>query len=72
MKKNKKLIMLLLLAATMGACSVTSLQCGTDGDSSYVSLTTTPQILSQNARNMAELCSFAYDETEMVGVLELK
>jgi len=65
-------IMLLLLAATMGACSVTSLQCGTDGDSSFVNLNTTPKVLSQNTRNMAELCSFAYDELEVQGVLRLE
>ncbi len=62
---GKKLIPLILLAATMGACSVTSLQCGTDGDSSFVNLNTAPKVLSQNARNMAELCSFAYDEQEV-------
>ncbi len=53
----------LVLLALMG-CSVTSLQCGVDGDSSFVNLNTAPKILSQNARNMAELCSFAYEENE--------
>jgi len=47
--------------ALMG-CSVTSLQCGVDGDSSFVNLNTTPQVLAQNARTMGELCSFAYDQ----------
>jgi len=61
---HKTLITLLLLATLVGACSVTSLQCSTDGDSSHVSLNTTPKILSQNARNMALLCAFAYDEGE--------
>ncbi len=65
-------ISLLLLAAMMGGCSVTSLQCSTDGDSSYVNLQTTPKVISQNARSMADLCSFAYDDTEKIGVLELK
>ncbi len=51
-------LFLLLLAG----CSVTSLQCGTDGDSSFINLNTTPKILSQNARTMAELCSFAYQQ----------
>ncbi len=55
-------ITLLLLATLVGACSVTSLQCSTDGDSSHVSLNTTPKVLSQNARNMALLCAFAYNE----------
>ncbi len=61
--KNKLLIisLLTLLAAMMGACTATSLQCGTDGDSSFVTLVTTPKILSQNARTMGELCSFAYE-----------
>ncbi len=42
-------------------CAVTSLQCGTDGDSSFVNLNTTPSNLSQNTREMKELCSFAYE-----------
>ncbi len=63
--KNSLSLLTLLLLATMGsACSVTSLQCSTDGDSSHVSLNTTPKILSQNARNMALLCAFAYDEND--------
>lgn len=51
----------ILFTALMG-CSVTSLQCGVDGDSSYVNLNSTPSTISQNSRNLAELCSFAYDE----------
>ncbi len=61
MKKIKLLLVNLFGLALMG-CSVTSLQCGVDGDSSFVNLNTTPQNLSQNTRQMAELCSFAYDE----------
>jgi len=68
----QKKITLLLLGALMAACSVTSLQCGTDGESSFVTLNTTPKVLSQNARNMATLCSFAYDEAEKLGVLTLQ
>jgi len=67
-----KIVLILLLAATVGACSATSLQCGTDGDSSFVNLNTTPKVLSQNARNMADLCSFAYDEFQVQGVLKLE
>ncbi len=63
MQKIKILAPVALLALMMG-CSVTSLQCGTDGDSSYINLNTTPKVLSQNARTMAELCSFAYEESE--------
>jgi len=72
--RSAKIILLNLLAALtmIGACSVTSLQCGTDGDSSFVNLNTTPKVLSQNTRNMAELCSFAYDELEVQGVLRLE
>jgi len=63
-KKTKNtLLMLVILPATMG-CSVTSLQCGTDGDSSFVNLNTSPKVLSQNAREMAKLCAFVYDEKE--------
>ncbi len=50
-----------LLLALMG-CSVTSLQCGVDGDSSFVNLNSTPTTISQNSRNLAELCGFAYEE----------
>ncbi len=65
MGKNKISLLLLLAATTMGtACSVTSLQCGTDGESSFVTLNSTPKVLSQNARNMAMLCSFAYSEEQ--------
>lgn len=63
MKKLKTSAAILFAASVMG-CSVTSLQCGVDGDSSYVNLNTTPKILSQNARNMATLCAFAYEELE--------
>ena len=63
MRKIKLLTGLFLFASVMG-CSVTSLQCGTDGDSSFVNLNTTPKVLSQNAREMAKLCAFVYDEKE--------
>ncbi len=59
----KRIIVLVpFLALSMG-CSVTSLQCGVDGDSSFVNLNTTPATLSQTSRQMAELCGFAYEET---------
>jgi len=57
----KKLMLALPLATLMG-CSAMSLQCGVDGDSSYVNLNATPKTLSQDARTMAELCSFSYQE----------
>ncbi len=58
---KKKLLALLSLAPLVG-CSAMSLQCGIDGDSSYVNLNATPKTLSQDARTMAELCGFAYEE----------
>ncbi len=57
---QKLIIAIPLLVALMG-CSVTSLQCGVDGDSSFVNLNSTPATISQNSRNMAELCGFAYE-----------
>jgi len=60
-KTLKNLSLALAFTSLMG-CSVTSLQCGVDGDSSFVNLNTTPKVLSQNARNMAELCGFSYDK----------
>ncbi len=59
----KKITAAILIAALMG-CSVTSLQCGVDGDSSYVSLTSTSSTISQNSRNLGELCGFAYEVSE--------
>jgi len=55
------LILAVLFPLLMG-CSVTSLQCGTDGDSSYVNLNSTPSTISQNSRNLAELCSFGFSQ----------
>ncbi len=49
-----------ILLSTMG-CSAMSLQCGVDGDSSFVNINAAPQVLSQNSRNLAELCGFAYE-----------
>jgi len=60
----KKSFALGVLTLGMMGCAVTSLQCGVDGDSSFVNLNTTPQVLSQNTRQMAELCSFAYDNED--------
>jgi len=57
----KRLIIAVCALLAMG-CSVTSLQCGVDGDSSFVNLNTSPATLSQTSRQMAELCGFAYEE----------
>jgi len=55
-------IKIAFLLATLPGCAVTNLQCGTDGESSFVNLQSTPQTISQNTRQMAALCSFAYDQ----------
>ncbi len=59
-KKLKLLLMTCFLASATMGCAVTSLQCGVDGDSSFVNLNATPGVLSQASRAMTELCSFAY------------
>ncbi len=61
----KKLLYLAVLFPLLVGCSVTSLQCGVDGDSSYVNLNSTPTTISQNSRNLAELCSFAFDQEKI-------
>ncbi len=60
--QNAKLSLAALLVGSAMGCSVTSLQCGVDGDSSFVNLQTNNQVISHSARNMAELCSFAYEQ----------
>ncbi len=62
--KKTNILIALSPLALMG-CSVTSLQCGTDGESSFVNLNTTPKVLSQNSRAMGELCSFAYIDDDL-------
>lgn len=56
-----------LVAALVGiafiaaGCSVTSLRCGVDGDTSYVDLVNVPQDLASQARYFTDLCGFAYE-----------
>ena len=64
MQPNIKIILLALLLPALMGCSAMSLQCGVDGDSSFVNINSAPQVLSQNSRNLAELCGFAYEATE--------
>jgi len=59
--KKIKITSAFLLALTLMGCSAMSLQCGVDGDSSFVNINAAPQVLSQNSRNLAELCGFAYE-----------
>lgn len=61
MKKTLTLISLVFLFPALMGCSAMSLQCGVDGDSSFVNINSAPQVLSQNSRNLAELCGFAYE-----------
>ena len=59
-----KIFLLILSAACLGGCgaiSATSLRCGTDGDSSYLELTSAPQNVSANTRAIGEMCAFAYE-----------
>lgn len=55
------IIILSVLVSGCGAISATSLRCGTDGDSSYLELTSAPQNVSANTRAIGEMCAFAYE-----------
>ena len=60
----KKLMCFCLMSLPLygcGAISATSLRCGTDGDSSYLELTSAPQNVSANTRAIGEMCAFAYE-----------
>lgn len=61
-----------LSLAVLSGCSATSLRCGVDGDSSFVELYNFPQSITRETQRMAELCGFAYEGTEVQGVLEIK
>ena len=62
--KNIILLLILLPLFGCGAISATSLRCGTDGDSSYLELTSAPQNVSANTRAIGEMCAFAYEGDE--------
>ncbi len=53
-------IFILAILLILG-CSVTSLHCGDDGDSSFVKLTSTSETLNKEAPNLTKLCAFAYE-----------
>jgi hypothetical protein len=62
----KAVILLALIAvssvlAGCGAISATSLRCGTDGESSYLELTSAPQNVAGSTRAIGEMCAFAYE-----------
>lgn len=59
-----KIIVLLLACFSFvgcGAISATALRCGTDGESSYLELTSAPQNIASNTRAIGEMCAFAYE-----------
>jgi hypothetical protein len=56
-----KLIAILSLTILCSGC-VSSLECGTDGDESYVSVVNVKD--GPTVRNYGELCAFAYEGEE--------
>ena len=48
----------------LSGCSLSTLRCGTDGDSSFVDLVNVPQDISSQSRYLGELCGFAYEGGE--------
>ena len=58
------ILCLSLVVSGCGAFSATALRCGTDGESSYVEITSAPQNIANNTRAYSELCAFAYDKGE--------
>lgn len=56
------LIILSVSLTGCGALSATALRCGTDGDSSYLELTSAPQNVAANTRAIGEMCGFAYEK----------
>ncbi len=57
----RRLVATCVAMVLVSGCSVTTLRCGTDGDSSFVDLTSAPQDISANSRYYGELCAFAYE-----------
>lgn len=71
---SKKTLALLPLRAALVAacffttgCSLTTLRCGVDKDTTYVDITNVPQDLAGNARYYAQLCGFAYSDPRLQG-----
>ena len=58
------IILICLSLSGCGAFSATSLRCGTDGDSSYLELTSAPQNVAGQTRAIGEMCGFAYEQNE--------
>ncbi len=51
----------ILVAGLMG-CTTSLLQCGVDGDSSFVTVNADNRLITEGGRNMAELCAFNKQE----------
>lgn len=63
-----RLALLALFMVALGGCSFisgTSLECGSDGNSTYVKLNQLPQDLSGQVRHYSRLCGFVYDTEEI-------
>ena len=54
----------ILCLSGCGAISATAIRCGTDGDSSYLEMTSAPQNVAANTRAVGEMCAFAYEGDE--------
>lgn len=67
-----KFLIVCLSLAFLAGCSATSLRCGVDGDSSFVELYNFPQSITRETQRMADLCGFAYEGTEVQGVLKIQ
>lgn len=63
MNSKLKLSSAILVMLMAGGCAATSLQCGTDSDSSFVNLNTTPNP-ALRANEMQKLCAFNSEYTQ--------
>ncbi len=55
---KKILLTLVILVPGLMGCAPSLLQCGVDGDSSYVTVNADKKLITVGGRNMAELCAF--------------
>lgn len=59
-----KMCLFLLIIILLSGCSVTTLRCATDEDSSFVELVNMPQDIGSQSRHFKDLCAFAYETKE--------
>ena len=52
------------VSLALTGCSVTTLRCATDDESSFVELINIPQDIGGQSRYFRDLCSFAYEGDE--------